>query len=856
MPVCISFERFELRTKVRTTKNKDKMDAPYQKKKNLLWATRHPGFVMSLADIDKLLDEKELLSAKIDELEIAMIQARGAKLQKLIVELDTLEDEKDAMKKRIKRLERQVAQTKASMPLHAPPQKMPPQFKKPKKKAPNKPVPPKPVPSTAAPTVDETKLKELEEEITKLEKIVEEKEDEEKRLRFEVESRKKELYMQESELYEREQKVLAVAMENDPTIRVVVKLQRIYRSNRQLRRWKGKVPRVKQVVEQYLASEEGKKLRARWNLIMDIYKSQKLYVENLVCVRDKYAGPLKKTNHMASGIERDDIQTIFGTIEILASFEQEILQGLYHRLFSRFTHPTIGDIFMKLSPIFSLYVEYCKNLDAIFSTLARLQKSSNKFPQYIEKLYVSSGNRNALTTLLEAPAQRLFQYETILGALYQVTDSVHVDHSLLKSILKSITEAVDQVKEFQEERKSLQQLAALKRKISNLPESVVSVVGRRLLREVDVTLILDRKRKRQKLFVFNDLVVIADISSKHYKFVDQIKTLGLRFNSLMDTESVYNGFELQTMTQVWTFVCDSYDEKVNLEKLLSSAIEEQKKVSIDGMSLKKQSTVSGLQQARLEGEISRISENLSRLPKESYEKLKTDRYIGILELLKEPSLLRALLRNIHAAVLVAEILEAYELIHAVVTKNFLSDDSEFKVETGSIASDLMGSAGVFLGKSWMSGVMGKLVPEMVSKSSNADRISQAIAQNLANSVKDIPPLFQDVVYHFRQTAKRKFKDKADEVTGSFFLSISVFFVVRYAFKFQFCQPDEPISLSYITSIQKAISPASMSNILDACVEQKKLPAPKVRQQKKIIFFFSHFLFSSPRNDVRRHYFRI
>lgn len=786
--------------------------------------------------MEQLLDEKELLAARIDEIEIAMISARGAKLQKLVVELDELEEKKEELKRRIKALEGAKTSSVGPVPsVQAPPAKKAVTKAKRKKVAGGAgkgPVPPKPAVVVAQDASGG--LRALEEQLEALEKVVAEKEDEELRLRYELEARKRELYEQEASLYAREQRVLKVSMSSDPGVAQVVKVQRRVRAAIWRRRWKGKEPKLRQVVESYKKTEEAKAGRIKWNLVMDVYRSQKAYVDGLLVVKDKYVSAMRKTNHMTSGMTRDDIQEMFGIFEVIAGFENDIFVSLTQRLFSPFFHPSIGDLFLRLASIFPVYVDYCRGLDGVFAVLARLQKTS-VFPSYIEKLYLTSGTRASLTTLLELPAQRLFQYETILSALVQLTNPEHGDFKQLKSSHKAASDAVAKVNLYQEEKKSLQKLNAMMRHVSGLPDKIMSSM-QKLIREQDVTLI-DKKRIRQKMFLMDNTIVLATYVTpgKGLKFAEEIPLLGTRYHSRIDDESVYNGFDLQTMSKIWTFVCDSYDDKMQLEKVITEALRNENgsltnlkhSLATDA----RKSAALNLQQIKLESEIAAVSENISRLPKDTLEKLRADRFSALVGLLADPNILRSLSSiGMDTLCLAVQALDTHgrlrEVLHNLCKGLIQFAPSEEEVvklvRTECLLTSIGSCVTIFSGRTWLSNVFTKHLPDIRKQGADFAPICKAIVSEVSQSIKSLPPLLQDVCFVFRQVAHKKFRGGGEVASLAFFVAVAVAPGAKWSHSVGL--GDSSLPSAFVEELFKAFGTGNVATILDACHEQPSVPA--------------------------------
>ena len=601
---------------------------------------------------------------------------------------------------------------------------------------------------------------------------------------------------------------------------------------------------------------------------MKVSRTQQEYAGHLATARDKYAVPLRKTNSTVSGATREDIQELFGTLEVLASFEEEIAKTLHIRLVSRFAHPTVGDVFLRLSSIFPLYVEYCREMSGTFVVLGRLQKTP-LFGSYIHKLFEASGNRLPLTTIMEQPPQHLFHLETILAALVQLTPTAHADSSRLRSAHKACSDACGEVKAFEEENKAQQKLAAMTRRIVGLPESVIAP-GRKLLFEMDVTLVNDagasKKRVLHRAFLFGDCVVIALVqSSKSLKFVEQVPLVGLRYNSLHDTESVYNGFELQNMTRRWLFVCDTFEAKMQLESAFTDALslanssssftslldggakpsqQSQKKQPRSSLDSSRASSSFTLQRLRLESEIQTVSENVARLPKEARDSLFARRYEGLLEAVEHNAGTALGALDADGLIVAAKALDGRgKLAH--VLKKMQGELVQLGPSRAALfallrsrespAVSLATAAATFAGaRPWIAALLGKHMGSIRQRKTGAEEVAKAVLADVAGSLRDVPLLVQVAVASFRHVAQKKMRQTAGDADASAFAFFGAAFLVgglRWAPKMGLCERQEEVTENYVEALRNAVeveanneTGALKKALLEACSGKTELPS--------------------------------
>jgi hypothetical protein len=216
-------------------------------------------------DVEALKDEKELVSARIDEIEVLLISARGGnKVARLVAELDELEAKKEVLKQQIASVPVKPSVIAASPPTTvrpvqptaaAPAAIVEPATKNaPKKKKGKKQI-------GGAVVGDAGDLQALENEVAELERVAEQKEEEEQKARFAMANFRLELSSREASVWEREQRLLKASVEQEPLVKHAVRLQRIFR-RREEKKIRGDA-KLKGIVKQYLKSSEAKQGREK-----------------------------------------------------------------------------------------------------------------------------------------------------------------------------------------------------------------------------------------------------------------------------------------------------------------------------------------------------------------------------------------------------------------------------------------------------------------------------------------------------------------------------------------------------------------------------------------------------------------
>jgi hypothetical protein len=195
-----------------------------------------------------------------------------------------------------------------------------------------------------------------------------------------------------------------------------------------------------------------KMIKHRNQIIMEIVKTEKGYVESLQLVIQLYLKPLQE-DCKKYGVSRKELmsflQNVFMNISQIYSLHQLFLLTLESRL-QNWPRVLIGDCFLNQAPLFLFYIQYVNGYDKALRELREMKKKNQKFLKFYNenKSHKDAGAQN-LESLLIKVIQRLPRYSLLLRELLKSTPSTHVDFENLNQALgriNAITGTVNQKK--------------------------------------------------------------------------------------------------------------------------------------------------------------------------------------------------------------------------------------------------------------------------------------------------------------------------------------------------------------------------------------------------------------------------
>jgi hypothetical protein len=173
----------------------------------------------------------------------------------------------------------------------------------------------------------------------------------------------------------------------------------------------------------------------------------------------------------------------------------------------------LGDVFVRLSDFFKIYIEYANNYDAAHDELDRLLAESEAFLRFSEAMELRDGLQLGLEDLLIMPVQRLPRYILLLETLLKYTPDDHADRAALQAAIAKISDVAQQINDTNREVEQRRRVFDVQQQLVVPPAHAGLVAPHRLLmRELECAYVTHTpvvRRRPAIIYLFNDLVAFA-----------------------------------------------------------------------------------------------------------------------------------------------------------------------------------------------------------------------------------------------------------------------------------------------------------------------------------------------------------
>ena len=211
------------------------------------------------------------------------------------------------------------------------------------------------------------------------------------------------------------------------------------------------------------------------------------------------------------------------SLETLYSVHETFLEAVTAKQAEWNSESIIGDVFLELCPYFNLYPPYLAEFNQQMQTCREVKKNNDNFREFIERCFAVTlkDPTNDLNSLLITPVQRVPRYLMLLKNLLKNTAEDHADYPLLKRALDSVSTICDKIEKKTDDSENVTQMHRIQEMlVEGGGEKFETVIAshRRFVRDCDdVMLVYKDQTEAKKLFVFNDMLVLANVDSKNGK---------------------------------------------------------------------------------------------------------------------------------------------------------------------------------------------------------------------------------------------------------------------------------------------------------------------------------------------------
>ncbi|XP_046817650.1 uncharacterized protein LOC124423673 isoform X3 [Vespa crabro] len=257
----------------------------------------------------------------------------------------------------------------------------------------------------------------------------------------------------------------------------------------------------------------------RTHVVVELYDTERSYVEALQILVNKYLQPLKSPEN-AGLVDAATVDEIFYQVPAILSHHEIFLEELRKRLDTWEVKQTIGDVFLDVFTkpvVLETYTLFLDNWKSAKKAIKTTCQGKPAFARFLETMEREHKGKLGLDQLLIKPVQKIPRYELLIQRLLKHTDSAHPDYEFLQAAQKEVHELVVKINCTERESLEWEQQQSTLREVQALVEGLAGIVtnDRAFVRHDLVTIASNQgTRKERALFLFSDLLVITSIKRR------------------------------------------------------------------------------------------------------------------------------------------------------------------------------------------------------------------------------------------------------------------------------------------------------------------------------------------------------
>jgi hypothetical protein len=288
-----------------------------------------------------------------------------------------------------------------------------------------------------------------------------------------------------------------------------------------------------------------KDMMERDNLAKEILATERTYVTNLKLMIDLYQVPLSKyQSHLVSESDRG---SMFSGLMNIYGLHKNLLSQLEQRMANWNNDQKIGDVFVRLGPMFLLYTQYTTKYENAVETFVKCRKSSLPFRRFLQiRRRDPYSHGHTLNSFMILPVQRIPRYRMLLEGLIKYTSRVNPNHPDLNDLtqaLKQISDVAENLNTKIHERQNLYKLKILSDHISGIKDLIQP--NRWFIREFRLKYLTQQQQYIDAvMFLFNDILIVTDSPApvSNRKQVDE----DINWIDIMDMPEMGDGVKYET----------------------------------------------------------------------------------------------------------------------------------------------------------------------------------------------------------------------------------------------------------------------------------------------------------------------
>ncbi|XP_037050154.1 uncharacterized protein LOC119084247 isoform X2 [Bradysia coprophila] len=260
-------------------------------------------------------------------------------------------------------------------------------------------------------------------------------------------------------------------------------------------------------------------LDTRTHVVVELFNTEKSYVDSLETVVLKYLKPLKSPEN-AGIVDVQTVEEIFLMVPTILNVHKHFLDELKRRLDSWNPLQMVGDAFIETfskSTVLDAYTAFVNNWNRAKDAIRLTSSTRPAFSRFLEAMAREHKGKLSLDNLLIKPVQKFPNYELLLLRLVKHTNVDHPDQKPLQDAIHLVHSILLHLNCKEREALENNQRETLLRDLEGIIEGVSElVVSDRQFICFDLVSIPSGQvgRKERGFFLFSDLLVITSIKRR------------------------------------------------------------------------------------------------------------------------------------------------------------------------------------------------------------------------------------------------------------------------------------------------------------------------------------------------------
>ncbi|KAJ3602711.1 hypothetical protein NHX12_030460, partial [Muraenolepis orangiensis] len=275
----------------------------------------------------------------------------------------------------------------------------------------------------------------------------------------------------------------------------------------------------------------------RRHILGSIIQSERSYLESLRRILQEYHRPLLEAEPRVLSPRK--IRPIFYRLREITQCHSMFQIALASRVAEWDSTEKIGDLFVasfSKSMVLDVYSDYVNNFTNAMALIKKACISKPAFLEFLKKKQASSVDRITLYGLMVKPIQRFPQFILLLQDMLKNTPKGHVDRLPLQLALTELETLAEKLNEQKRQADQVAETQQLARSVGDrlLSKQLNPEQGSLVLCETLIeTVYGDRgqvlKSKERKVFLFDDVLVCANINVKGAPDISSLVPVGPKY---------------------------------------------------------------------------------------------------------------------------------------------------------------------------------------------------------------------------------------------------------------------------------------------------------------------------------------